>query len=1103
MRNKHIEIISFFLAVLLSAYSTMVCAAEPKQFRIALQRTNGASDDTKRTLEFSPDGSLLALGGINLDIWSTKGYLARNILARENERFTYGYALLRFTRDGREIIAASRSQKTVYVYDAASGKVAWTIALGTEGSPSSLAISRDGKKLAIGTTEGAIEIWDYPGRRLVDRIQPTTYSISELTFTPDGKRLAYGLVDRYTIVRNGRSVMKTGKTGELDHEAGVMDLSGRKLRKFSWKDKSVLETVSFSASADVAVAHDKTSIWLLDGNFNVVKTTAVAAPDGTLMELLRVRVSPDGKEMVAVTNPGDSEKLVIFSLPGMQKVAEYSPDTRMEVWVEYTPDSRFICIARMGGLVRLVDAHTGALYLDLTKGSDAPVTADISPDGKYVASGGNSVRLWPIGGGYPRSIPSRFLSSRVIFSPDARHLVVSRRNGIEVTELDSGESRVFDSAQISPVALSPDGGLVAYMPPYSSARSSMRLAVSDVSSGKVLDEVAVNYCPVANAAFGGAGRFLTWGRGIYDLRADNLVGTMSTNVLDASRHYVAAPEYGNLALRSLTGGIVATAPLSAEPAVLRFSYNERVLAAGYGNGTVELWSLPQLAKIRTLRAHQQAVTDINFSRNGRFLVTSSADSTTRVWNLQNFNNYARFSSGDEWLIYTDDGYFDSSLHGESLAAMVSGVEIFGMEQFAARNNRPDIILGRMGLGSPEELAYYKASYLRRLGKLGLSEESLGSELHAPDAVITATRRDGKFLTVEFSFSDTRSPLKRYNVFVNNVPLYTASGKPVNGNSFRGSERIELTSGKNKIEVSATNAAGAESYRAQAYADYSPKVKGDLYYLGIGVSKYKDPTLALNYADKDAEDLRSALEGLRAGYDKIFPKLLLNSEATADNVKKAREFLAGAKTDDTVIVFVAGHGGYDKGNAPKYYYLPYEAVPGDLAGTGLMYDDLEELLDGIRPRKKLLLLDTCDSGELDEDSFGRYYTAARARGILPRSYRNQLGPRGEGAGGARPYLYERDRLIFNSSMRRTGAIVFSSSRGGEISYESLLLGNGFFTSAVISALTGRAADANFNGKVTMEELRKYVASSVAEDTGGLQHPTVDRDNIYQEIEFQLR
>jgi uncharacterized caspase-like protein len=88
------------------------------------------------------------------------------------------------------------------------------------------------------------------------------------------------------------------------------------------------------------------------------------------------------------------------------------------------------------------------------------------------------------------------------------------------------------------------------------------------------------------------------------------------------------------------------------------------------------------------------------------------------------------------------------------------------------------------------------------------------------------------------------------------------------------------------------------------------------------------------------------------------------------------------------------------------------------------------------------------------------------------------------------------------MKRSGAVVFSSSRGGEFSYESDLLENGFFTEELINALTSDKADEDNDGTVSTSELRKYVGSVVSKRTNGMQNPTVDRDNIYQTLEFEL-
>ena len=92
---------------------------------------------------------------------------------------------------------------------------------------------------------------------------------------------------------------------------------------------------------------------------------------------------------------------------------------------------------------------------------------------------------------------------------------------------------------------------------------------------------------------------------------------------------------------------------------------------------------------------------------------------------------------------------------------------------------------------------------------------------------------------------------------------------------------------------------------------------------------------------------------------------------------------------------------------------------------------------------------------------------------------------------RTYLFDKDRYIYNDLARRSGAIVFSSCKGGEYSYEDESTQNGFFTFQIKKTL-------HTEKKVTIEKLKAEVINSVNELSHGLQNPTVDRDNIYQKF-----
>jgi hypothetical protein len=148
------------------------------------------------------------------------------------------------------------------------------------------------------------------------------------------------------------------------------------------------------------------------------------------------------------------------------------------------------------------------------------------------------------------------------------------------------------------------------------------------------------------------------------------------------------------------------------------------------------------------------------------------------------------------------------------------------------------------------------------------------------------------------------------------------------------------------------------------------------------------------------------------------------------------------------------------------------------------------------------MDACESGEIDEEDQGQMLSVATGVGIASRGFKNTSSQTtiNEQRTTKRSYLYQKDRYIYNDLVRRSGAIVFSSSKGGELSYERSDIENGLFTEYIMKALTTTEADKDNNGVISTDELRNYVSEQVAKASGDLQHPTVDRDNIYQKFGF---
>ncbi|MCK5145222.1 caspase family protein [bacterium] len=535
---------------------------------------------------------------------------------------------------------------------------------------------------------------------------------------------------------------------------------------------------------------------------------------------------------------------------------------------------------------------------------------------------------------------------------------------------------------------------------------------------------------------------------------------------------------------------------------MAFHPAEPVLASGDAFGNIILWDLTSGLEVKRLLGHSGVISQMAYSDDGRLLFSRGGDDgVLNIWRTDNDERISLMVSGSEWIIYTPDGFFDASRNGGNLIRLRKGLDAFGVDQFALRNNRPDIIMKRLGIGSDEAIEHYYAMYQKRLRRSGITEEQLQVEFKAPEVELLASEQVEKSLHLRFNVKDESYRIQRYNIYVNDVPLFGGYGKLMPEDVFQIEESIELNAGENKVEVTCTNEIGVESFRALTLADYDGDVQPDLYYLGFGISQYANPALNLNYAHKDALDLAAALTQLRGQFGQVHVKTLTDEGVTIENIKAAKSFLDNARVDDVFVLFIAGHGMYSSGEDATYYYLTYNTDLANLAGTAANFELIEDLLQGISPRKKLFLMDTCESGEIEEETQNSYFALADARGIKARTVRG-ITIRKRSERPKRSYLYQKDRYIYNDLQRRSGAIVFSSSRGGEFSYESDEVENGFFTEEILKCLTQGVGDKDGNGIITSDELRVQVAKAVAEATNNAQHPTVDRDNIYQKIGFPV-
>ena len=207
---------------------------------------------------------------------------------------------------------------------------------------------------------------------------------------------------------------------------------------------------------------------------------------------------------------------------------------------------------------------------------------------------------------------------------------------------------------------------------------------------------------------------------------------------------------------------------------------------------------------------------------------------------------------------------------------------------------------------------------------------------------------------------------------------------------------------------------------------APMAGARTFVLVCGVSNYGDSILNLGQTTKDAKAFAKVMKTQTPDVT-----LLTSSYANRENVlSKLRAICNRAQADDRVVFYFSGHG-------CDNYMVASDAL--------ISYAELFALLDRSEAKEKMVFIDACRAGTIA----------------------NQF------KSGGKPKA-------------KPGYAVFVSCRGSEVSIESTLAGQGFFTKGLLKGLRGRG-DYDSNQQVTVKELFKYLFADVVKRSGDAQHP----------------
>jgi len=495
-----------------------------------------------------------------------------------------------------------------------------------------------------------------------------------------------------------------------------------------------------------------------------------------------------------------------------------------------------------------------------------------------------------------------------------------------------------------------------------------------------------------------------------------------------------------------------------------------------------------------LVGHTEMANKMAFSDDNRRFMSGSLDGHRKLWNLETGKEMVSLISTSEhdYAIVTPDQYYYTTKGASQSIHFVKGTEIYPFEQFDLKYNRPDIILERLEANNQELIKPFNLAYKKRLKRLGFTEDMLSGEFHLPKVIIA--NKDGLPVHTEKSkielaleASDTKFKLNRVLIRVNGVPVNGKMGFDIssdNANEYNKNLSIELSSGLNTITAAVMNEKGVESIVDQMEIRYNPaKVQlPTLHLVTLGVSKYEQTGFDLKYAAKDASDLSGLFSAEHTAFEKVKVHHLTDDKVSLDAVQQLGSVLEGSSVDDVVCVFFAGHGILDK--ELNYFLAAHSISFENPSEGGIPYENLEDLLDGIPARRKLMLIDACHSGEIDKEEV----ELAAAEEVVHDdiSFRAITGTTVKQVGLNNSF--ELMKELFNDIRKSSGAMIISSAGGTEYAMEGDQWNNGVFTYALINGLKNKDADLNKDGRIMMSEVNRYVRAKVWELTNGQQKPT---------------
>lgn len=712
--------------------------------------------------------------------------------------------------------------------------------------------------------------------------------------------------------------------------------------------------------------------------------------------------------------------------------------------VAFTPDGRFALSAK-NGVISIWDLSQGRLSkrVGIFDGSFKKVVFSPAADRVLLTEFFGQVKVWNIAEGMLEDqFEVRFNIDCCAFSQDGRCILF----GGSITEEDlylpflweigrgrgmafSGESHID---RITSVTASPDGKLIA------TGSKDFTIKIWDVETGQETVTLEGHSEGVNALLFTNDRKLLSlsdYSIRLWDIESGNKIRefeiphNFAINRLQGP--LIMSPDGGYVYCGSeiyeYPSGVHVKSSLKLRDAFSLSHDGRKIISASQGDHNIQI--LDARLGVELKKRAQELRDKIATGQERKELEEILYNKVYRELRNQTWTvSITQFEGGD-WVIMTPEGYFSCSPGADKFLKVKVGNSTYSIDNFHERFFNPGLIVARLNQAGTKVSEDIREG-IARPPKLSIVSPNNGENF------------DQKEVNIVVSAKDIGGGIDEIRLYHNG----SAVGGKARGLNIHKSQgivesvySINLIPGRNTITAVGFSRDRTKSNPSSIDLFYKEEqALINLYLVTVGINKYSNPGINLNYAVADAVGVKKFFENSwKYLFKGIHFEEIYDGEASKKNIKLKMESL-DSREEDVFILYLAGHG---MNIGDEWFFLGHEMIhpesEEEVVQKSISATELKEMITNIRSLKKLLIIDACKSGKL-LDAF--------SRGV-------------------------EDRRAFSLLARSTGTHIIAASTDKQYATEIPRLGHGLFTYTLLAGLQGEWEKSD--NIITVRELISYV------------------------------